>query len=385
MTEVVIAGIGQAPVAEHWGISLRELSLLSVADAVKDAAGLRPQAVFIANMLAPVMSHQAHLGALIADFIGLKGVEASTIEAAGASGGAALRMGFMAVASGAVDVALVIGIEKSTDLLGSSVEAAYAETTDSDYEAIQGLTPTAQAALLMNRYMYEYQVPHEAFAGFPITAHANAVTNPNAMFRSKVELETYKQAGMVSAPINLFDAAPNGDGSASVVLTRPEILPASFSHPLVRIVGSSLVTAPLALHDRPEPLVFDAARLSVERACRQAGILPEDVDFFELYDAYSIFAALSLEAAGFAPKGQGWKLAQDGCIALDASLPISTFGGLKARGNPGGATGVYQAVEACLQLRGEAGANQVPEARRGLIQCLSGPASSAATHVLEIV
>ncbi len=113
--------------------------------------------------------------------------------------------------------------------------------------------------------------------------------------------------------------------------------------------------------------------------------MPADADFFELYDAYSIYAALSLEAAGFAPKGQGWKMAQDGCIALNESLPISTFGGLKARGNPGGATGVYQAVEASLQLRGEAGANQVPEARRGLIQCLSGPASSAATHVLEIV
>jgi acetyl-CoA C-acetyltransferase len=169
-----------------------------------------------------------------------------------------------------------------------------------------------------------------------------------------------------------------------LILTRPDILPAGFPNPLVRVAGSSLVTDTLALHDRPDPLALHAARLSVERACRQARITPVQVDLFELYDSYSIVAALSLEAAGFAARGQGWKLAQDGQIGLNGSLPVSTFGGLKARGNPGGATGVYQAVEAVLQLRDQAGANQVPGARRALIQCLGGPASSAATHLLEL-
>jgi acetyl-CoA C-acetyltransferase len=143
------------------------------------------------------------------------------------------------------------------------------------------------------------------------------------------------------------------------------------------------VTDTLALHDRHDPLNFNAIRLSVERACRQAKITPLQVDFFELYDSYSIYAALSLEAAGFAARGQGWQLAQDGQIGLHGSLPISTFGGLKARGNPGGATGVYQAVEAVLQLRCQAGENQVERTRRGLVQCFGGPASSVATHVLE--
>jgi acetyl-CoA C-acetyltransferase len=116
---------------------------------------------------------------------------------------------------------------------------------------------------------------------------------------------------------------------------------------------------------------------------RQAGILPSDIDFFELFDAYSIYAALSLEAAGFAERGQGWQLAQDGAINLDGSLPVSTFGGLKARGNPGGATGIYQVVEAVTQLRGKAGDNRVKDARRAMVQCLGGPAATAATHVLE--
>jgi acetyl-CoA C-acetyltransferase len=153
----------------------------------------------------------------------------------------------------------------------------------------------------------------------------------------------------------------------------------------VRISGSSSVSDTLALHDRPDLLSFKAARQSAERALRQAGILPGDIDLFELFDAYSIFAALSLEAAGFAERGAGWQLAQDGKIDLDGSLPISTFGGLKARGNPGGATGVYQVVEAVLQLRNQAGDSQVKDARRAMVQCLGGPASSAATHVLERV
>jgi acetyl-CoA C-acetyltransferase len=181
----------------------------------------------------------------------------------------------------------------------------------------------------------------------------------------------------------MFDIAPGADGSAALLLTRRDLLPPSFTQPLVRISGSSSVTDTLALHDRPDPLTFQAVRLSTERACRQAGILPADIDLFELFDAFSIYAALSLEAAGFAERGQGCQLAQNGELSLDGSLPISTFGGLKARGNPGGATGVYQVVEAVLQLRGQAGENQVADARRALVQCLGGPASSAATHVLE--
>jgi acetyl-CoA C-acetyltransferase len=387
MTDVVIAGIGQTPVEEHWGLSLRELSLQAVAAAIEDAGGLRPQALFVGNMLAPQLSRQAHLGALIADFAGLTGIEAMTIEAAGASGGAALRCGYMAVASGQVDAALVAGIEKFSDTVGSGVDAALASGGDSDYEAIQGLTPVSQAALLMRRYLHEFDVPRQSFGGFSLVAHANGANNPNAMFRKAISPETYQRAGMVSDPLNMFDVAPNADGAAALLLTRAELLPPGFPHRLVRIAGSSLVTDTLALHDRPDPLAFHAARLSVERACQKAHITPLQVDLFELYDAYSIYAALSLEAAGFAQRGEGWKLAQNGGspapVSLHGSLPISTFGGLKARGNPGGATGVYQAVEAVMQMRGLAGENQISGARRALIQALGGPASTAVTHILE--
>src|SRR5574339_1274591 len=205
MTDVVIAGIGQTEVGEHWDIGLRELAFAAIQDAVRDAGGLKPGSLFVGNMLSPNLSNQAHLGLLLADYAGLLGIEAVTIEAAGASGGAALRQGYFAVASGLVDVALVVGVEKFTDTLGSGVEAALATTGDSDFEAVQGMTPTAQAALLMKRYMHENDVPADGFAGFALTAHANGAGNPCAMFQKAIKPEAYARAEMVSEPLNMFD------------------------------------------------------------------------------------------------------------------------------------------------------------------------------------
>jgi acetyl-CoA C-acetyltransferase len=383
MFDVVIAGIGQTPVGEHWEISLRELAVEAIQTARHESAGLVPRAMFIGNMLGSTLSHQANLGSLLTDYTGLRGIEGTTVEAAGASGGAAFRMGYLAVASGMVDVALVVGTEKFTDVVGPQLDSALAQTVDSDYEAVHGITPTTQAALLMKRYLCDYNLQHAVFAGFPMTAHANAVNNSNAIYRKAISIETYENSEVMNDPLNLFDMAPFVDGAAALLLTTVEHVPAGFAHPLVRVSGSSIVTDTLAMHDRQDPLAWLAASFSVERACRQAGIIPEDVDLFEYYDAFSIFAALSLEAAGFARRGEGWKLALDGQIGLQGRLPVATMGGLKARGNPGGATGVYQAIEAVLQLRGEAGKNQVVGARRALIQSLGGPASTAVTHVLE--
>ena len=374
---IVIAGIGQTAVSEHWEFSIRELAHFALEAAIKDAGGLRPQALFVGNMLAPNISRQAHLGALIADFSGLIGIEAVSVEAAGASGGAALRQGYLAVKSGMIDVALIIGVEKFTDMVDAGVEDALATATDSDFEAVQGLTPTSQAAMLMRRYMHEFDIPADGLAGFPVTAHANGVGNPNAMFQRAIKAETYARAGMISEPLNMFDAAPTADGAAAIILTRPELLPANFHHPLVRIAGSASTSGMLTLHDRRDPLSFDAAKRSVEEALQKAEVTREQISFFEYHDAYSIYAALSLEAAGFAERGKGWELARDGEIALDGSIPCATMGGLKARGFPGGATGVYQAVEAASRLRSTHETDEV-----ALIQSLGGPASTAVTHLL---
>src|SRR5919108_1039504 len=292
MTDIVIAGIGQTEVGEHWDISLRDLAFAAMRDAIKDSSGLKPQSLFVGNMLAPNLSNQAHLGVLLADYAGLLGIEAVTIEAAGASGGAALRQGYLAIASGMVDVALVVGVEKFTDKIGSSVDAALATTGDSDFEAVQGMTPTAQAALLMRRYMHEYQVPTDGFAGFALTAHANGANNPCAMFRKAIKPEIYAKAEMVSEPINMFDIAPNADGAAAVVLTRREYLPNDFPHTLIKIAGSASASDTLALHDRKDMLYFNTAQISAGKAMKQVGIVLDDIDLFEYHDVFSIYAAL---------------------------------------------------------------------------------------------
>jgi acetyl-CoA C-acetyltransferase len=350
---------------------------------MREADGLRPDAIYVGNMLAPNLSNQAHLGALLADYAGLVGIEAATVEAAGASGGAALRQGYLAVASGMVNVALVVGVEKFTDRIGSQVEAAAATAGDSDFEAAQGMTPTSQAAMLMKRYLHEHDVPADGLAGFALTAHANGVGNPHAMFRKAIEPETYARAPIVSEPLNQYDIAPSADGAAAVILTRESQLRSPVL-PVVHIAGSASVVDTLAIHDRRDVLEFESCGLAAARALAQAGVRAENMDFFEYHDSYGIYAALALESVGFAERGQGWKLAAGGAIALDGEIPAATMGGLKARGFAGGATGVYQAVEATLQLQGRAGVNQLKQAKQGMIQSMGGPGSTVVSHVLQI-
>jgi acetyl-CoA C-acetyltransferase len=380
--DVWIVGIGLTPVGEHWEKSLREIALEAITAAMSDASGLRPQAVYAANALAPALTGQSQLGPLLADFAGLRGVEAVTIEAAGASGGAAIRQAYLALRSGAFNVALVVGAEKVTDQAAPTLQSALATASDADYEAVQGVTATSQAALLMRRYLHETGAPPDALAGFSVVAHSNAVGNPYAMYRRAIKPEDYRRAGMVSDPVNMYDAAPVADGAAALILARSEALPPGRALPDIRIAGSSLAIAAVALHDRADPLVLEAVSRSAKMAYDQAGVRPNDIDVFELHDPFSIYAALSLEASGFADRGQGWRLAQDGEITREGRIPVTTFGGSKARGDSGGATGVYQVAEVALQLQGRAGDNQVEGAQIGMAQCLGGTGGTAATHVL---
>ncbi len=383
MSDVVIAGIGQVPVGEHWDITLRSLTARAILAARREIPDLEPESVFIANSMGSVISHQANLGSLVCDWANLLGAEGATVEASGASGGAALRLGYNAVASGYVNVAVVVGVEKVTDSVTSDLDPALTQTMEGDYEAMPGLTPTGQAGLIMRRYMHTHGMPVGGLAGFTINAHANGVNNPNAMYRKPIPREMYDSADMIGDPVNMLDVAPNADGAAALVITRPELLPKNYKLPVIRIAGCSIVTDSLALHDRSNPEVFKSAALSAARALRDAELQPEDMDLFELDDAYTIYSAIALEAAGFAEPGMGWQLARDGEIILRGRIPINTMGGSKARGNPIGATGVYQVVEAVQQLRGQAGRNQVKDARRAMTQCWGGPASTVATHVLE--
>jgi acetyl-CoA C-acetyltransferase len=235
----------------------------------------------------------------------------------------------------------------------------------------------------MRRYLLESGAPEAALAPFSVEAHRNAVTNPFAMYRRAITLADYRQAAPISPPVGQMDAAPIADGAAALLLTRAALLPPTDGRPPVAVAGSAVATAPVALHDQPDPLALPAASLSFQRALAQAGATPDDLDLFELHDLFSIQAALSLEAAGLAARGQAWQLAGEGAFARGGSLPILTFGGSKARGDAGGATGVYQLAELTLQLQGRAGENQVPGARMGAAQCIGGAGATVATHLLS--
>jgi len=383
MRDVAIIGIGQIPVGEHWDSSLRMLAAEAIQLALEDAGIEQIDALYVGNAYGGTVSSQTQLGALIADYAGLSNVEAYTTEAAEASGAAALRTAYLAVASGAVETAAVIGVEKSTDMLANARVQARNVSLDADYESAHGATLTALAALLMRRYMFEYGIELSAFEGFSINAHANGGLNDYAMFKNSIKPGRFAKAPMISDPVSLFDNAPDADGAAAVVITSANRAVDMVPLP-VRISGSAAATDTLTLHDRSDLLYLKAANISAHKAFARAGITAKDVDLFELHDAYTILSALTLEATGFAARGEGWKLAQNNSIGLKGSLPISTFGGLKARGNPVGATGVYQAVEAVLQLRGNAGANQVENAKTALIQNLGGLGSTAIAHILQI-
>ncbi len=381
MRDVHIIGIGQTKAGEHWDRSLRDLGVDAISAALKDANVEHVDALYVGNMLSGELVAQQHLGTLLADWAGLGHIEALKVEAADASGAAAVRMGYLAVASGIQDLVLVCGVEKTTDADAEITNAAWSSGMDAEYEASQGLSFPAIAALLTRRYMHEFGVQREDFAPFVLNAHANGANNPYAMFRSLISAEAYARAGMVADPVSMFDAAPLCDGAAAVVLCPGERA-GEFGTKAVRIRASVMATDRLAVHSRTDTLFLQAAHLSAQRAYLQAGVGPHDIDLFELHDAFTVLAALSLEACGFAERGEAVRLAREGEITLKGRIPISTMGGLKARGHPIGATGVYQIVELVQQLRGEAGANQV-DCHLGMAQSIGGSGATAITHILE--
>lgn len=380
--KVAIIGAGMTPVGEHWEKSLRTLGAEAAAAALADAGTDHVDALYVANAYAASISSQSHIAPLIAAETGLSGCETIGVESAEASGGAALRMGFLAVTSGLVETVMVLGVEKATDTVGAARLNARSISLDADYEAIHGLTPDALAALLMRRYMHVYNIPLSAFEGFSVNAHANGALNSRAMYRNKLKPGAFAKAPMVADPVTLFDSAPDGDGAAAIILTRADRAADRVPQP-IHIVGSGAGSDAVALHDRADLLTLPGVHRATQAALHMADMTLTDLDLFEAHDAYTILTTLTLEAIGAAERGVGWQHAMPERIGLTGDLPISTFGGLKARGNPAGASGVYQAVEAVLQLRGIADANQVADAQTAMIQSVGSLGASVFTHILH--
>jgi len=383
MRKVAILGIGQIKIGEHWDLSLRELGGNAAFAAMQDAGMDKVDALFVGNMLSPLVSGQNQLGTFFSDWIGLWKQEAVKVEAACASGAAALRAGLMAVASGDIESALVVGVEKMTDKAGHDVTSALATAADADYEVEQGISFVGINALVMRRYMHEFGWKHADFAPFSINAHANAMHNPFARLHQKLNVDQFEKSSMVATPINLMDASPIGDGAAAVIIVPAEKVTSLGNRPRITVAGSASATDSIAVHSRKDPMFLSAAYASSKRAYEMANVTPEDIDVFELHDAFSIMSALSLEACGFAERGQGVRLGLDNEISPNGRVPVCTRGGLKARGHPVGATGMYQIVEVAQQLRGECEKTQVAGATIGMAQNIGGSGATIITHILK--
>ena len=382
MRETAILEIGQIPVADHWDKSLLEIAGEPVLQIFEKTGLNNVDGVFFGNMLSGAVNNQLHLGSYLGDWLGARHTEGIHVETACSSGASAFRQALMAVASGDIDTAIAVGAEKMTDAPAEEITAELAAASDSEYERDMGISFTAMNAMLMRRYMSEYGWKRENFANFSINAHANAVHNPCARFRSAITKETYMRAEMVNDPVSVMDAPPVVDGAAAVLIVPLDYVRGQLG--VVRILGSGAATDNFALHSRKDPLWLSAAERSAKQAYSQAGLTPEDIDLFEAHDAFTVISALSLEACGFAERGKGPQLAEDGEITLTGRIPISTRGGLKARGHPVGATGLYQIVEAVQQLQGVCGEGQVPDAGIAMTQNFGGLGTNVITSIFSL-
>ncbi len=378
LRSVSIVGIGQIPVQKENPKSLREMGAEVLFLAMEDAGIDHIDGLFVGNMLADELQGQKHVATLIASAAGMRGIEALHVRAATATGAAALRMAYFAVASGEARLAVALGVEKMS---GGDATSALAKALDAETETPTGATLLSQNAKLMQLYMDTYGVPVEAFDNFSLTAHKNARTNPNALFKDKeVTVEMIRNSRVIVPPLRLFDASPLCDGAAAVVLTRSEEARA-YTHQPVKILSSSVATDWLRIADRKNPLRLFAAERSTREAFRKANVHRTDLDVVEVHDAFSIMSCMALEAIGFAKPGEGWRMAVENQIGLTGDVPISTFGGLKARGHPIGATAIYQTCEIVQQLMGKAGANQVANAELAMLLSIGGAGSTALTHI----
>src|SRR4030042_170778 len=388
MRRVAIIGVGDTEFGELWDASFRDIGIRAGLTAVAYAniPADMIDALYVGNMSAGRFIEQEHIGALIADYAGLakSHIPATRIEAAGASGGLALRQGFMAVASGLHDIVVVGGAEKMTDVSDTESAVIQSSAADQEWETVLGATFPALHALMARRHMHEYGTTREQIADVAVKNHRNGSLNPKAQFKREISRETVLGSPMVSSPLRVFDCAPSSDGAAAVVLCPLEHAK-KYTETPVEIVGSGQASDTLSLHDRKDICTMEATKMAAKRAFDMAGITQKDVDGAEGHDNFTISEILAIEDLGFFKKGGGGKATEDGRTSLSGEGAVNTSGGLKARGDPIGATGLAQAVEVVTQLRGQAGKRQVIGAEVGLTHNIGGTGATVVVHLLRRV
>ncbi len=384
MRGVAIIGTGMTKFGEHWERGFRDLVVEAGVKAIEDAHlhGDEISAGYVGTMASGRLIGQEHIGALIADYMGLNPIPITRVEGACASGSLALRQGFMAVASGMHDIVVVGGIEKMTDLAGEEVSDVLGGAGDQEWELFLGATFPGLYALMAKRHMKEYGTTSEMLASVAVKNHKHGAKNKYAQYQNEITLDTVLKSKMVADPLHVFDCAPITDGAAAVVLAPIE-LASSYTKKPIEIIASAQASDTIALHSRESLVKLKATEVAAKKAYERAKLTPKDIDLAEVHDCFTIAEVIATEDLGFFKKGDGGKAALEGKTLIGGEKPINTSGGLKACGHPVGATGIKQAVEVTWQLRGEAGDRQVKDANVGLTHNVGGSGATAVIHIMK--
>ncbi len=382
-SRVAIAGVGMAKFGELWDKNLRDITLEAGMYAIFDAGvpGSDIDGMVIGNMSAGRFTGQEHLGAQAVDIGGLGDIPAYSVEAACASGGAAIRQAYMAIKSGEHDVMLVLGSEKMSDVNQTEAMNTISVASDWEWEGMFGATFPALYAFMARRHMMEYGTTEEHLALPTVKNHANAVHNEFAQFQRAVPIEVVMNSGLLADPLRVLHSSPVTDGAAGLVMCRADLVKKYTDTP-VYIESSEQRTDTLALHDRKSITTFNSVVTSTKSALKEASLELKDIDVIELHDSFSIGEIMLTEDVGIAKKGEGGKALEEGITEIGGKFPVNTSGGLKARGHPIGATGVAQIVELALQLRGDADKRQVDGAEKGLAVNLGGTGATSIVHIV---
>jgi acetyl-CoA C-acetyltransferase len=380
MREVCVIGVGMTKFGELWTKSLRDIFVEAGLKAIDDAGVDHIDAMYVGSMTPGLFVGQEHIGALMADYLGVAPIPAVRIESACASGGFAFRQAFLDVASGMNDIVLAGGVEKMTD--GADVTYALSTAADQEYECYHGITFPGLYAMIANAYFERYGATRKHLAMVAVKNHKNGALNPNAQFQSEITIDDVLNATMVADPLTVMDSSPVSDGAACVIVTTLDIAK-KLKKPIVRVLGSGAGTDTIALHQRKDILSLEAVRIAGERAYKMAGIKPSDVNFAEVHDCFTIAELCIIEELGFAPRGKAAELTEKGETSLTGKIPINPSGGLKSKGHPVGATGIAQIVEVVEQLRGNAGKRQIKNAKIGLTQNMGGSGASSVVHIFK--
>jgi len=386
MDQVRVAGVGLTHFGAHPDRTGRDLFAEAAAAALGETDVPREdvEALLYGNFMGEVTEAQGHQGPLMAEAAGLR-VPATRYESACASAGVAVREAVKRVRSGEADVLLVGGAERMHNVGTAGATEGLAMAADDLYEVRAGVTFPGAYALMARAYFERYGGTSEDLAHVAVKNHENALENEYAQFQREVTVEEALEAPTIAEPLGLFDACPITDGAAALVLVSEAYAADRGVDAPVAVTGTGQGGDSLALQDRADLARAPATADAAEEAYVEAGVGPEDVDFAEVHDCFTIAEVLAIEELGFYGAGEGVGAARDGETTADGRLPVNLSGGLKAKGHPVGATGASQVVEATRLLRGDhPNSDAVPEDAVGVTHNAGGTVASAVVHVLEV-